>query len=144
MKADEIRARRVLVADGVLDHKSQRELAAELGVVVSTINADMKAIRIEWQRERIESAEHAAAEDLQRLAEMEAAIRPAVLRGEHQAIDRQLKIMERRAKMLGIDAPTQIDLFGFIRKLAEEEGLDPEEAVAEAVRLTDRAQNAGR
>lgn len=51
------------------------------------------------------------------------------------ALDRVIRIHERRCKLLGIDAPTKIDISDLMRRLAEEEGIDPAEAVAEAERI---------
>jgi hypothetical protein len=55
------------------------------------------------------------AEQMRRLDEMRLgdsirAIYPAVLNGNFQAIDRLVKIVERRAKMYGYDAPTSVSV----------------------------------
>lgn len=42
----------------------------------------------------------------QRLDRMFAAVWPQVLAGNHGAVDKALKIMDRRAKLYGLDAPT--------------------------------------
>ena len=55
---------------------------------------------------------------------------PAVLRGDVKATNIVLRIMERRAVYLGLDAPVRIDLEQQIRDGAIAEGLDPDEAVA--------------
>ena len=46
--------------------------------------------------------------ELERLDSAAAAIYPSVKQGQYGAIDRWIKIMERRAKLLGLDAPTKI------------------------------------
>lgn len=46
-----------------------------------------------------------------------------------------LKIMERQAKLLGLDAPVKIDVESRLRAIAEAEGLDPDAAVKEVERL---------
>lgn len=43
-----------------------------------------------------------------------------------------LQIMERRARLLGLDAPARINLTAQIRDLAIREGLDPDQAVRDA------------
>lgn len=136
MKADEIAARRTLVATAILEHKSQREVAVELGIPRATVCRDIKAIRVEWQSERQAAAEEAAAEDLKRFAEIERMLWPSVLKGDLPALDRWVKIRQERAKLLGIDAPTKVDLTAFLRQAAEDRGLDPDEAVREAEYLT--------
>lgn len=46
-----------------------------------------------------------------------------------------LKSLAQEAKLLGLDAPAKIDVTHQIIKLAEELGLDPEEAIVEAERI---------
>ena len=58
-----------------------------------------------------------------------------------EAIDRVLKIQARRAKLLGLDAPTKKDVTGewimkgAVERAAEQYGLDPREVLAQAERL---------
>lgn len=46
--------------------------------------------------------------ETERLDVMQAALWPSVQSGDPQAVDKALKVMERRAKLLGLDAPTKI------------------------------------
>jgi hypothetical protein len=46
-----------------------------------------------------------------------------------------LRVMERRSKLLGLDAPVKVDVEHRIRQMAIDEGLDPDEAVEEARRI---------
>jgi hypothetical protein len=55
---------------------------------------------------------------------------PKVAQGDLDAIDRMLRLLEREARLLGLDAPTKIDLAARIRALASAEGWDADEAVA--------------
>jgi DNA-binding CsgD family transcriptional regulator len=55
-----------------------------------------------------ESAEEVRRLELERLDAMLLAIAPQVRGGNLGAIDRALRIMERRAKMLGTDAPSKV------------------------------------
>ena len=48
--------------------------------------------------------------EVERLDSMLLAINAQVKQGNHGAIDRALRIMERRAKLLGLDAPTRQDV----------------------------------
>lgn len=48
--------------------------------------------------------------EIERLDAAASAIYPSVKQGQYGAIDRWLKIMERRAKLLGLDAPTKSDI----------------------------------
>ena len=49
-------------------------------------------------------------------------------------------IMDRRAKLLGLDAPQKVDHEHRIRMLAEANGFDPDEAVEEARRVLREAR----
>lgn len=46
------------------------------------------------------------------------------------------RVLDQRARLLGLYAPNQLDVELKIRQIAESEGLDPDEAVAEAQRIT--------
>jgi hypothetical protein len=48
--------------------------------------------------------------ELARLDRLQVAIWEAVIKGDVQAIDRYLKIMKRRAELLGLDAPVKADV----------------------------------
>jgi hypothetical protein len=58
------------------------------------------------------SADELKSEEISRLDGMLAAIWPKARKGDCAAIDRVLKIAERRAKLLGLDAPTRTALEG--------------------------------
>lgn len=131
---DEIAARRSTVAQLVIAHHSLRSIADDLGVNKSTIHRDIEALRIEWQKQRLAAMDQAAAEDLQRLSAIERTLWPFVQRGDLQALDRLLKVMERKAKLLGLDAPDRIEhlLKSEAEKVAAELGLDVTEVLASA------------
>lgn len=73
--------------------------------------------------------------EVERLDALLGALWDLALGGNLQAIDRVLAVMQRRAAYLGLDAPQKIDVEHRIRAAAEAEGLDPDEAVAEARRI---------
>jgi hypothetical protein len=60
-------------------------------------------------------------------------------------IDRVIALLERRAKLLGLDAPLRIDraLTEYAKELARDNGWDEHEAVAEAQRLLVEAKSRG-
>jgi len=62
------------------------------------------------REEAHESAEAIREIELERLKEADLAIWDKVLGGNLAAIDRMLKIQDRRAKLLGIDAPQQLEV----------------------------------
>lgn len=73
--------------------------------------------------------------ELERLDKMMSGLWQAAISGKWLAIDRVLLIMDRRARLLGLDAPTKIDITQRIREVAEEAGLDPDLAVKEAMAI---------
>ena len=81
------------------------QIAEQLGY--SQAAGVYNVVKRELERARIETADDVLNLELSRLDRMEAALWPAAARGEVAAIDRLLKIAERRAKYLGLDAPTK-------------------------------------
>ena len=55
-----------------------------------------------------EGAEHLRTLEALRLDEIQAKIWDKAIAGDYRAVDRVLRIMERRAKLLGLDAPVKV------------------------------------
>jgi hypothetical protein len=100
--------RRAKVAEFMLARWSYRRIAADLGVGYGTVERDAAAIKAEWRARRAEAIDELIAGELARLDTAEAAIWGDVAGGSFGAIDRLLSIQERRAKLLGLDAPTKV------------------------------------
>lgn len=84
-------------------------IAARLGVSIGQAHAD---VQTELQRIAAESADVAAdvrTLELERLDALLLALWAQAKQGNQGAVDRVLRVMERRAKLLGLDAPTKID-----------------------------------
>ena len=81
-----------------------------LRTVSSDINVELRKIA----RTRTERAEEARTLDLERLDRLIEMIWPIALSGELKAVDRILRILERRAALLGIDTPKGHTLDGQI------------------------------
>lgn len=128
----DIEERRVRVAQLLLARYSLRQIAQVCGTSRMTAQRDVEAVRAEWLAHRMGSVEQIAADDLARLDRAEAAIWDQIEDGKLYAIDRLLAIMERRAKLLGLDVPTKVDLTLQLRERAVAEGLDPDEVVKAA------------
>lgn len=77
-----------------------------------------------------EPAEQLIALELRRLDDMLQAIYSLILAGNLGAIDRGLKIQERRAKLLGLDRPMKFDVRSMVDDIAKEFGLDADEKAA--------------
>ena len=100
----EIEERRQKVAALWLAHVSQPAIARQLKCGQATVSRDIKAIRLEYKAERTDIIDREAAE-LDHI-ERECAVR---YQGDKSGewLDRRLKVKERRARMLGLDAPTR-------------------------------------
>ena len=87
---------------------------ADIGTAlgISTAGAYKSVMRaLELLAEKTnENAEHVRDIELQRLDAMLKALWPRVLSGDEKAIDRVLRIMDRRARYLGLDAPERRDV----------------------------------
>lgn len=103
-----------------------QEIAAELGYAGPA--GAYKAIQTALRKTIQEPADEVRSLELARLDSMLRAIWTRILDGNDYAIDRGLKIMERRAKMLGLDAPTKVNIDLIVKRAAEELGLDSVEA----------------
>lgn len=91
---------------------SYRAIARELGVSRDTAHKDvLHESRILIARTQ-ETAEEARKLDTERLDGMLLAIAPKIREGNIAAIGQGVRILERRAKMFGYDAPTQVEMSG--------------------------------
>lgn len=89
-----------------------RQIAEACGVSVKTSFDDVKAVMEELRQEAREDAETIRAMELERLDTMLSKIWPAVQLGKLLAVDRALKIMERRSRLLGLDAAQKFEHAG--------------------------------
>jgi len=106
----EIEERRAIVAANILAGASYRHIAKTLGVSPATIAKDFKAIIKGWQEESRDIIGDWVPVEVHRLDVMVNAIWDDVRGGDLKAMDRMLRVMERRARLLGLDAPTPIAL----------------------------------
>ena len=104
-KREEIAARRTQVASLRLAHLTETEIAAKLGVAQSTVSRDLTAIRAEWYDRRMTAYDDWVAEELAKLDRLERSLLPLAVSGQTSAVDRVLGVMDRRARLLGLDKP---------------------------------------
>lgn len=105
----EIENRRKVVAANILAGATYRDIARSLGVSPATIAGDVKAVQAEWREHYVKDTNDWASVQLRRLDVMISAIWEKARNGDKDAIDRVLKIMERQAKLLGLDQPQRIE-----------------------------------
>jgi hypothetical protein len=117
-KGDEltkIEQRRRDVAALVAAHWYYREIGEALGVASSTVSDDVKAIRERWRQRATADYSSFLAEELATLDILEHELLPKALSGgpkggvNLRAVDRVLAIRDRRARMLGLDAPSKVE-----------------------------------
>lgn len=106
-------ARRAKVADLLLAGASHRRIAQALDCDRRTVAADVDALLAQWaEDQKPEERERWRNLELAKLAEIEPGVLREAKRGSLGAVDREIRLMERRAKLLGLDAPTRQELTG--------------------------------
>lgn len=104
-----------LILSGV---RTQTEIARRLGVDQSTVAKDCKALDALYQERAAQDVAAAKGEDLARLDELLEVLYPIAtlkqrgVKGWLFAVDRVMAVLERRAKLLGLDAPTKVQQDG--------------------------------
>lgn len=86
-----------------------------------------KAVSTALRRLVQEPAEELRALELDRLDALHRAVWPAAMAGDVKAVDRALKIMARRVRLLGLDLPLKVDVRAIVDEIADEYGLTDEE-----------------
>lgn len=105
-----IEDRRRKVSQLYLRRQTQESIAQALGVSQATISDDLTHLRKQWAAENVENLDQVKVREAAELDEMEADA--AVEFSKRKSVewyDRRLKTKERRAKLLGLDAPVKSD-----------------------------------
>lgn len=144
--------RRIRVAHGMAAHKPYREMAHEEGCGVSTIVRDVKVLRRYWMVRSAVDYDAAIAEEVGKLDIMEreamrqiqldhvlvshGKIIPGVIDegAKLAALDRLLKIQDRRARLKGYDKPTRTEA-----KVTVEHTTELDEEIERLMELMPRA-----
>jgi hypothetical protein len=108
----EIEQRRKTVAENILSGLNYRDIGGALDVSIGTISSDFAVIIGRLQREQTTAAEEIITLEIRRLDRALNAIFAKVVEGDAGAIDLMLKIMNQRAKYLGLYAPERKELSG--------------------------------
>ena len=83
------------------------DIANEVGIHMDTARSAVNTYMIRLQARTLESADELRRDDYSKLSMMLDAIWDRVLEGELGAIDRAIKILERRARLMGLDMQQQ-------------------------------------
>lgn len=116
-RRQEVSRRRATVAKLWTRRLTQEEIASAVGVDQSTVSRDIKMLVANWRKEALGDLTAARARELADLdgMEREAAV-AASANVSPQALARllevRLRVKERRARLLGLDAPTRSEVTG--------------------------------
>lgn len=130
--------RRALVADWRVQGKTAPEIVKLLWETKNvkakalTIRNDFIAIMKQYQEHTHEAVAQYRMLQLERTEMAIKAIFPRVVLGELEAIHATIRVMERQAKLMGLDAPAKVDIEQNIRIMAQKHGFNEEEAVRAA------------
>lgn len=128
----ELEERRKVVAANLLAGANYRDLASSLNVSVGTISGDFKAIIKEWRAHYARDADDWIKIHLRRLDKLLNTVwsKATADPPDYRAIDTALKIMERQARILGIDQMPDLHfnltLVNNVAKKIKEAGYDPD------------------
>ncbi len=111
------------------------------GIGYNCKSAAYKAVQRALKRRAAEPVETVRQLEVSRLDALLGAVWDRALRvGLPDDINSVLKIMKRRAALLGLDAPKKIDITDTVRGLAELQGLDPDMAIRETYALIEESK----
>jgi hypothetical protein len=102
--------RRSEVSALILAKIPQREIARRLSVGLGTVGDDVKAIKAMWAERSADAYETHVAEEVAKLDWLERAFLPAAFTADVDAAVMLLKIMDRRARLLGLDKPAKLEV----------------------------------
>lgn len=100
--------------------KSYQDIGKELSISTQTARKDVLIAIADARGNEEEDTVMVRDLELERLDAMLNAIWPKVLRGDTFCVQQALKIMERRADYLGLDAPKRTEFLGAITTLTAE------------------------
>jgi hypothetical protein len=107
----EIEARRRKVASALLAGSDNfTSIAKELGVSKPTITRDVAHIEEQWRAESTQDIAVAKGRDLKRTDRLISAMWPLALTGDTKAVAAISKLLDQRAKLLGLNAPEKREL----------------------------------
>jgi len=121
-----------LVLNMRLQGKSYRTIAAELNVSVTRAYRIADKAFANLCLETQEKTEKVRQQEIARQDYMLSCLWERIEQGDTKAVDSALKIQERRAKLLGLDAPTKVD------QTSSDGSMSPQPTV-DASRLSDEA-----
>ncbi len=109
--------RRAHIAVLLMKHWTYAEISREIGVSQGTVTNDVACIRRNWRERAGAAYDILVAEETAKLDALEREVLPKALAGNKEdggpslwAVDRALAIMDRRARLLGLDRPVKAQM----------------------------------
>ncbi|MCK6580347.1 MAG: hypothetical protein L6Q98_19815 [Anaerolineae bacterium] len=99
----QIATRRKIVGANLLAGVDYRTMAGSLGVSLGTVAKDVQALMTEWREERIRTIDEFKQLHLTRLDVLLNGLWDKARQGDSAAIDKVLAVMDRQARIMGID-----------------------------------------
>ena len=109
--------------------RSIREIARVNGMSPNTVGKDIKSFISTLREAGLRHVEEYRYVQTERIQSAIEAIWPRVLEGRTDAIGSLVRLLEREARLLGLDAPTKVDITAKIKAMALDEGVNENEAV---------------
>lgn len=127
--------RRELFFDEYKKGLSYRQIAKKFKVSHMMVAHDVRSYLMDHRIIGIQNVSEYRQVQMERIQTAFGAIWPSVVKGNMGAVTVMVRLMEREAKLLGLDAPTKVDIRARIEALAREDGVNPTEAleIAEGV-----------
>ncbi len=88
------------------------QIADQLGVSRPTIVRDVQVIEAQWREDAAKDLGIVRGQDLKRIDRLIAGLWPQAVKGHLGAVDRVVKLLDRHAKLLGLDAPAKLEHTG--------------------------------
>ena len=105
--------RKAKVARLYLGRNTIASMARMLEVTTQTIQRDLKDCREQWQGDQLENTAEQITRELEELQKMESDCDAQFLATKDPVwIEKRMRIKERRAKLMGLDKPSQIQQVG--------------------------------
>jgi hypothetical protein len=140
-KREAIDRRRQVANLRLTGNHDQTAIAKMLGVSQPTISRDFAALDAEFQQRAAEEVATHKGLDLVRIETLIQGLWPLARRGDDVAVREVHRLLNRKAKMLGLDAPKRVEtshevtLRTFAETLVQGSDISPDEVVEEAMRL---------
>lgn len=122
------------VSDCLVRGMTPAQAARVLGVSVAEVRRWYRVVRRVWLARRMAAMDEYAAEEVAKLDRLERAVWDRAVAGDVKAIDRMLRIMEMRMRLMGFDRV--VDVRSYVVEQAKRLGIAPEAVLSMVEQMT--------